>query len=69
MAHNKAHSPTVTMVKLLSDFSILNDVPYLSRKGKVWGVFHQFFKAKWRWYSESALYYKIRLDSGMPQSI
>ena len=43
--HN-AHSPTVTMVELLSDFTITNDTTYLALTGELWGVFHEFFKEK-----------------------
>ena len=29
--HSNAHNPTITIVKLLSDFSITNDTPYHAR--------------------------------------
>ena len=59
--HGNAHNPTETMIKLLSDFSITDDTPYLTLTGELWGVFREFIKEndrnilertvlqKWKW--------------------
>ena len=54
--NKNAHSPTVTMAKLLSDFLITNKTPNITLAGEVWCVFRKFFKENWPRHIESALY-------------
>ena len=56
--HNCAHSPTITVAKLQSNFALINDTPYPALTGKLWGVFHELFKEKWRDISRASTYLK-----------
>ena len=52
------HSTKIAVVKLKSDFTLTNDIPYLVFMGM--GCLCEFFKEKWLPYIESALYYFSR---------
>ena len=43
------------MVKLLTDFSITNDTPYIALTGELWGVFLEFFNEYRPRYIESVV--------------
>ena len=43
------------MAKLQQNFALTNDIPYLTFKGELWGVFRELFTEKWPGYTESAL--------------
>ena len=34
----------------------MNDTPYLTLMGKLWGVFHELYEEKWPRYIENPLY-------------